>query len=109
MSRITKELILIIIFISCKIAEAGRGGFLYICIGNCAWWQYLLMGITVLLFLFCCCAGAVKCRGNRDNDEPIMDQQLGIRGQPVWRSASTQPPETNRIYAISGQNVNNYT
>ena len=38
---------------------AGRRGFLYICIGSgCEPWQIALMVVTIVLVVFCCCAGA---------------------------------------------------
>ena len=44
--------------------EAGRGGFLYICIGSeCTPGQIALMVITIILVFFCCGAGAYcKCK-----------------------------------------------
>ena len=52
-----------LIFYIAKV-EAGRGGFLYICIGSgCTPGQIALMVITIILVIFCCGAGAYcKCK-----------------------------------------------
>ena len=64
MLRYANALFAIIILISCTVAEAGRGGFLFICIGDCAWWEYLLMALSVIIFSCCCwlCRQAVWVR-----------------------------------------------
>jgi hypothetical protein len=58
------ELLLGMVLMLCTIAEGG-----FICIGDCTWWQYLLMAISCVLlllilmpFLYCCCyEGAGRC------------------------------------------------
>ena len=53
----------------CTIEEVA-GNFLYICIGDCEPWQYLLMAASIVLFLVCCCASIAKsCGERRDENE----------------------------------------
>ena len=55
MLRYANALFAIVILILCTVAEAKRrGGFLFICIGDCAWWEYLLMALSVIIFSCCC-------------------------------------------------------
>ena len=68
-----RDLYIVAIFFMFYIAkvEARRVGFLYLCIGSgCEPWQIALMVVTIILFLFCCCAGAcLKSKKNARSDQ----------------------------------------
>ena len=37
---------------------AQGGGFLFICFGDCEPWQYVLMALSIVLTISCCCCYA---------------------------------------------------
>ena len=71
MPRSTKELFPIIILLLRTRAVAAKRGIVFICFSDCAWWEYLLMTISGLIFLCCVCAGAARCccPGSNERDE----------------------------------------
>ena len=94
MSKTAKELFFITFFISCKIAEARKVSFLFICVVDCSLLEYFLTAATFGIFLICICAGILKsckCWSSRashndsksielENNHPDLqnDQQTGV-------------------------------
>ena len=64
------EFLLSVVLIFCAIEETAAN-FLYICVGDCAWWEYLLMGASVLLCLVCCFASCTRycVSGSSENED----------------------------------------
>ena len=48
-----------IISILCNLISLfGLGGFLFLCFGDCEPWQYVLMAISIIFTVSCCCCYA---------------------------------------------------
>ena len=74
---VRKEFLLGMLLMLCTIAEAKRG-FLFICDGDCEPWQIILMVVSCVCVLGCCCAGAAKfcsisCSGIKLFNEKLPD------------------------------------
>ena len=54
--------------------DAKSGGVLlnlYICFGDCEWWQYMIMALSIVLCLCCCACGAAS----RMKTEVLRDER----------------------------------
>ena len=121
MLQTAKELLLITFLISSKTTEARKGGFLFICIGDCSSGEYILMGITIGILCLCCCAGACSSCIDRPRHDEINsielinirdylqnDQQPGIRHQHEEQEATADLPAARKCsedICISSSNL----
>ena len=57
------------------LVSAGKG-FLFICTGDCDWWQYLLMVVSILICICCLCGCCVKlcsCCSTKDEETEELE------------------------------------